>query len=75
MKTPALESLFNKAAGPQAWKFTKKETLSQAHFCETCEIFKSTFLQNKSGGSFHETSHVNEKKKRFYNSSFFLVLY
>ena len=42
MKTPVLESLFDKIAGP--CNFIKKETLAQVVSCEFCKISKNNFI-------------------------------
>ena len=52
--TCARVSIFNKVAGLRPCNLNKKETLAQvfpvniAKYCEFCEIFKNTFLQNTS---------------------------
>ena len=46
-KTPVLESLFNKVVGFQACH-VKKDTPTQALFCEICEIFKNTYFEEHS---------------------------
>ena len=51
-----LESLFNKDAGLQACNFIKKETPTQMFSCESCEIFKNTFLKNTANVNFHHGS-------------------
>ena len=40
-----LESLFNKVAGLQACNFTKNRLPTQVFSCQTCEIFKNTYLE------------------------------
>ena len=43
-KTPVLESLFKKVAGPRACNFNEKRL---QHRCCICEIVKSTFFYRK----------------------------
>ena len=45
MKTPVLESLFNKAAGLEAYNFIKIETVAQVFSCEYGKIFKNIYFE------------------------------